>query len=180
MRQIVLDTETTGSSPTQGHRIIELGCIEIINRRITGKIYHQYLKPDRKIDECAIEVHGITNEMLQNKPCFADIHEEFLDFVRGAELIIHNAQFDIGFINNELKLTGKFTQPIDELCTVIDTLLLARKIHPGKKNSLNALCKLYNIDNSSRQRHGALLDAEILAEIWLAMSNRNPTSFIQK
>ncbi|NOZ37104.1 MAG: DNA polymerase III subunit epsilon [Gammaproteobacteria bacterium] len=170
MRYIVLDTETTGLEPAQGHRIIEIGCVEVINRRITGKNYHQYLNPDRDIDEGAIEVHGITNEMLEDKPRFADIAEEFLNFIRGAELVIHNARFDVGFINHELKLLDKAAQPVGEFCTVLDTLALARKMHPGQKNSLDALCKRYNIDNSARDLHGALLDAEILAETWLAMT----------
>ncbi len=170
MRYIVLDTETTGLEPSQGHRIIEIGCVEVINRRITGKNYHQYLNPDRVIDEGAIEVHGITNEMLEDKPRFADISEEFLNFIRGAELVIHNARFDVGFINHELKLLDKAAQPVNEFCTVLDTLALARKMHPGQKNSLDALCKRYQIDNSARELHGALLDAEILAETWLAMT----------
>ncbi len=170
MRYIVLDTETTGLEPAQGHRIIEICCVEVIGRRITGRNYHQYLNPDREIDEGAIEVHGITNEMLEDKPRFADICEEFLNFIRGAELVIHNARFDVGFINHELKLLDKAAQPVSEFCAVLDTLALARKMHPGQKNSLDALCKRYNIDNSARDLHGALLDAEILAETWLAMT----------
>ncbi len=170
MRYIVLDTETTGLEPAQGHRIIEIGCVEVINRRITGRNYHQYLNPDREIDEGAMEVHGISNEMLEDKPRFADIAEEFLNFIRGAELVIHNARFDVGFINHELTLLDKAAPPVSEFCTVLDTLALARKMHPGQKNSLDALCKRYNIDNSARELHGALLDAEILAETWLAMS----------
>jgi len=170
MRYIVLDTETTGLDPAQGHRIIEIGCVEVINRRVTGKNYHQYLNPDREIDEGAIEVHGITNEMLEDKPRFADISEEFLNFIRGAELVIHNARFDVGFINHELKLLDKAAPLVAEFCSVLDTLALARKMHPGQKNSLDALCKRYHIDNSARDLHGALLDAEILAETWLAMS----------
>ncbi len=170
MRYIVLDTETTGLEPAQGHRIIEIGCVEVINRRITGRNYHQYLNPDREIDGGAIDVHGITNEMLEDKPRFADIAEEFLTFIRGAELVIHNARFDVGFINHELKLLDEAAQPVSEFCAVLDTLALARKMHPGQKNSLDALCKRYNIDNSARDLHGALLDAEILAETWLAMT----------
>ncbi|VAX12844.1 DNA polymerase III epsilon subunit [hydrothermal vent metagenome] len=170
MRYIVLDTETTGLEPAQGHRIIEIGCVEVINRRITGRNYHQYINPDREIDEGAIEVHGISNEMLEDKPRFADIVEEFLNFIRGVELVIHNARFDVGFINHELKMLDKTAQPVSEFCTVLDTLALARKMHPGQKNSLDALCKRYNIDNSARELHGALLDAEILAETWLAMT----------
>jgi len=170
MRYIVLDTETTGLEPSQGHRIIEIGCVEVINRRVTGRHYHQYLNPDREIDEGAVEVHGITNEMLEDKPRFADIAGEFLDFIRGAELVIHNARFDVGFINHELKLLDSAAQPLSEFCSVLDTLALARKMHPGQKNSLDALCKRYDIDNSARELHGALLDAEILAETWLAMT----------
>lgn len=170
MRYIVLDTETTGLDPKQGHRIIEIGCVEVINRRVTGKNYHQYINPDREIDEGAIEVHGITNEMLEDKPRFADISGDFLNFIRGAELVIHNARFDVGFINHELKLLDVAAAPVSEFCTVLDTLALARKMHPGQKNSLDALCKRYYIDNSARDLHGALLDAEILAETWLAMT----------
>ncbi len=170
MRHIVLDTETTGLEPSQGHRIIEIGCVEVINRRLTGRNYHQYLNPDREVDEGAIEVHGITNEMLADKPRFADIAEEFLDFIRGAELVIHNARFDVGFINHELKLLDAKAEPVTAFCSVLDTLALARKLHPGQKNSLDALCKRYDIDNSARELHGALLDAEILAETWLAMT----------
>lgn len=169
MRQIVLDTETTGLEPTQGHRIIEIGCVELINRRITENRYHQYLNPDREIDAGAVEVHGITTDFLADKPRFANIVDDFINFIRGAELIIHNAPFDVGFINNELKLLGQQAS-IDKICTVTDTLVLARKMHPGQKNSLDALCKRYNIDNSQRELHGALLDAEILAETYLAMT----------
>ncbi len=170
MRQIVLDTETTGLEPEQGHRIIEIGCVELINRRLTGNTYHQYLNPEREIDAGAVDVHGITNEFLADKPVFADIAEEFLRFIRGAELIIHNAPFDVGFINHELKLLDPEHEPVDGFCTILDTLSLARNLHPGQKNSLDALCKRYEIDNSARELHGALLDAEILAEVYLAMT----------
>ncbi|MFQ5470987.1 MAG: DNA polymerase III subunit epsilon [Gammaproteobacteria bacterium] len=170
MRQIVLDTETTGLEPAQGHRIIEVGCVELVNRRLTGKHYHQYLQPDREIDDGAIEVHGITNEFLADKPCFSDVVEEFLAFVKGDELIIHNAPFDVGFINNELKLLNRGLGKIDDVCSILDTLRLARKQHPGQRNSLDALCKRYDIDNSQRTLHGALLDAEILADVYLAMT----------
>ena len=170
MRQIILDTETTGLEPSEGHRIIEIGCVELINRKFTGTTYHQYLQPDREIDEGAIEVHGITNEMLADKPRFPDIAEEFLTFIRGAELVIHNAPFDVGFINNELKLLNAGHGYVEELCGVVDTLVMARKLHPGQKNNLDALCKRYSIDNSHRELHGALLDAEILAELYLAMT----------
>jgi len=172
MRQIVLDTETTGLEPSEGHRIIEIGCVELQNRRLTGNHYHQYLNPGREIDAGAIEIHGITNEQLADKPKFADIVKDFLEFINGAELIIHNAPFDIGFINTELVLmNGKRAAPrIDELCGVIDTLKLAREKHPGQKNDLDSLCKRYSVDNSSRTLHGALLDAEILADVYLAMT----------
>ena len=170
MRQIVLDTETTGLEPSDGHRIIEIGCVELVNRRHTGRSFHQYLQPDRTIDEGAIEVHGITNEFLVDKPRFADVVDDFLEFVRDAELIIHNAPFDVGFLNHELKLLDSGGHRLDAYCTVLDTLALARKLHPGQKNSLDALCKRYTVDNSRRELHGALLDAEILADVYLAMT----------
>jgi len=170
MRQIILDTETTGLEPSEGHRIIEIGCVELLNRKFTGNTYHQYLQPDREIDDGAIEVHGITNEMLADKPRFADIAEDFLDFIRDAELVIHNAPFDVGFLNHELKLLGGNHGRVDDFCGVVDTLVMARKLHPGQKNNLDALCKRYDIDNSHRELHGALLDAEILAELYLAMT----------
>jgi len=170
MRQIVLDTETTGLEPSQGHRIIEIGCVELVDRRLTGKHFHQYLQPDRDIDEGAIEVHGITNEYLKDKPRFPDVVTDYLDFIRGAELIIHNAPFDVGFINAELKLLDGDWNDLEHYCSILDTLMLARKLHPGQKNSLDALCKRYNIDNSQRTLHGALLDAEILADVYLAMT----------
>lgn len=170
MRQIVLDTETTGLEPSQGHRIIEIGCVELVNRRLTGKHYHQYLQPDRDIDEGAIEVHGITNEFLADKPRFADVVTDFMDFVRGAELVIHNAPFDVGFLNHELKQLGITPARLEESCTILDTLALARKMHPGQKNSLDALCKRYDVNNTHRELHGALLDAEILADVYLAMT----------
>jgi len=170
MRQVVLDTETTGLEPTQGHRIIEIGCVELVNRRLTGKHYHQYLQPDREIDEGAIEVHGISNEFLADKPRFADVVGDFMDFVRGAELVIHNAPFDMGFLNNELKLLGHSDAPLEAHCTVLDTLGLARKMHPGQKNNLDALCKRYEVNNAHRELHGALLDAEILADVYLMMT----------
>ncbi len=171
MRQIVLDTETTGLEPSKGHRIIEIGCVELDNRRLTGRHYHQYIQPERDIEEQAIEVHGITNEFLKDKPIFVDVMDEFMAFVEGAELIIHNAPFDIGFINHELANYGhnKF-QPITEYCSVIDTLVMARQKHPGQKNNLDALCKRYGVDNSQRDLHGALLDSEILADVYLLMT----------
>ncbi len=170
MRQIVLDTETTGLEPADGHRIIEIGCVELLERRLTGSTYHQYIQPDRQIDAGAIEVHGITNESLADKPRFADIVEEFLDFVRGAELIIHNAPFDVGFLNHEFGLLQVSPGTVTDHCTVLDTLALARRLHPGQRNNLDALCRRYEIDNSQRDLHGALLDAEILADVYLAMT----------
>ena len=169
-RQIILDTETTGLEPSQGHRIIEIGAVEMIDRRLTGNHFHQYLQPDRDIDEGAMEVHGITPEFLADKPRFADVVEDFLNFIRGAELIIHNAPFDIGFINHELAMLGPQWGQVGHFCTVMDTLLLARQLHPGQKNNLDALCRRYEIDNSRRELHGALLDSEILADVYLAMT----------
>jgi DNA polymerase-3 subunit epsilon len=169
-RQVVLDTETTGISTADDHRIIEIGCVELINRRLTGETFHQYINPKRDIDDGAIEVHGITNEFLADKPVFADIAEAFLKFIDGAELIIHNAPFDVGFIDHELnKLEGE-TRRVNTIATVLDTLKMARDKHPGQKNNLDALCKRYDVDNSNRELHGALLDAEILADVYLAMT----------
>ncbi len=170
MRQIVLDTETTGLEPKQGHRIIEIGCVELINRRLTGNNFHQYINPERGIDEGAVEVHGITERFLADKPRFADVAEEFLDYARGAELIIHNAPFDVGFLDHELGMLSEPPSPLRELCEIIDTLVMARSMHPGQRNSLDALCKRYGIDNTHRQLHGALLDAEILADVYLIMT----------
>jgi len=169
MRQIVLDTETTGLSPADGHRIIEIGCVELVGRRLTGNNYHQYIQPEREIDTGAIEVHGITNEFLADKPVFADLVEEFIDYIRGAELIIHNAPFDVGFMNHEFRQC-KRREAVEDLCVVLDTLALARRLHPGQKNSLDALCKRYEVNNAHRELHGALLDAEILADVYLAMT----------
>jgi len=170
MRQIVLDTETTGLEPSDGHRIIEIGCVELVNRRLTGNTYHQYINPDRTIDAGAIEVHGITNESLADKPRFSEIVDEFITFTRDAELIIHNAPFDVGFINHEFSLLDKSPGTVTDYCTVLDTLTLARRMHPGQRNSLDALCRRYEIDNSRRELHGALLDAEILADVYLIMT----------
>ncbi|MBE9516639.1 MAG: DNA polymerase III subunit epsilon [Proteobacteria bacterium] len=175
MRQIVLDTETTGLEPEAGHRIIEIGCVELINRRLTGNNYHQYIQPDREIDDGAIEVHGITNESLVDKPRFDAIAADFIEYVRGAELIIHNAPFDTGFLNNEFRLmmeAGKADSlpKIEDICKITDTLKTARTMHPGQRNSLDALCKRYEIDNSQRTLHGALLDSEILADVYLSMT----------
>lgn len=169
-RQVVLDTETTGLNPQEGHRIIEIGCVELINRRLTGKRFHVYINPDRLCDDGAIEVHGITNQFLEDKPRFKDIFEDFIAFIRGAELIIHNAPFDIGFINHELSLLNNKARTVAEYSPVFDTLAYARKKHPGQRNSLDALCKRYGIDNSHRDLHGALLDAEILADVFLLMT----------
>ena len=169
-RQIVLDTETTGLDPSDGHRIIEIGCVELVDRKLTGNRYHQYINPEREIDAGAIEVHGITNEKLADKPRFADIVEDFLGFVSGAELVIHNAPFDVGFIDAELKRLRAGHGELTKYCTVLDTLAMARRMHPGQKNNLDALCKRYAVDNSSRDLHGALLDAEILADVYLLMT----------
>lgn len=175
MRQIVLDTETTGLEPSEGHRIIEIGCVELVKRRLTGENYHKYLNPDRVIDDGAIEVHGITNEMLADKPRFPDVVHEFLEFVKDAELIIHNAPFDVGFINHELALIDPGLGKIEDYCTILDTLTMARKMHPGQRNSLDALCKRYDIDNAHRTLHGALLDSEILADVYLRMTGGQKT-----
>ena len=170
VRQVVLDTETTGLSPKDGHRIIEIGCVELINRRLTNNTFHVYINPKRVIDEGAIAVHGISNEFLEDKPLFEDIAEEYLAFTKGAELIIHNAPFDVGFLNHELALLKGRAVKVEDQSTVFDTLPFARKKHPGARASLDALCKRYGIDNSHRELHGALLDAEILAEVYLAMT----------
>ena len=170
MRQIVLDTETTGLETSQDHRIIEIGCVELVNRKLTGKHYHQYINPQRKVDEGAMQVHGITDEFLEDKPLFANIVDEFLAFVGDAELVIHNAPFDVGFINHELSKLTKYPKSIAGLCSIIDTLAIARNKHPGQRNNLDALCKRYAVDNSQRDLHGALLDAEILADVYLIMT----------
>ncbi|HWV16659.1 MAG TPA: DNA polymerase III subunit epsilon [Cellvibrio sp.] len=170
MRQIVLDTETTGLETSQGHRIIEIGCVELFNRRLTGRHYHQYINPEREVDAGAFQVHGISNEMLADKPVFAKISAEFIEFIGDADLIIHNAAFDIGFINAEFSRLNPRPDYIETRCKVIDTLLLARAKHPGQKNNLDALCKRYGVDNSQRDLHGALLDAEILADVYLLMT----------
>ena len=171
-RQVVLDTETTGLNPQEGHRVIEIGCVELINRRITRNHFHVYINPGRTIDAGAIEVHGITNEFLKDKPLFKSIAEDFIAFIQGAEVIIHNAPFDVGFLNHEFHLLPKKLGQMEDYSTVFDSLVFARKKHPGQRNSLDALCKRYNIDNSHRQLHGALLDAEILAEVYLLMTGR--------
>lgn len=173
MKQVVLDTETTGLSPDEGHRIIEIGCVELIDRKLSGKRFHAYLNPDREIDQGAIEVHGLDNDFLADKPRFTEVVDDFLLFVQSAELIIHNAPFDVGFLNAELKRTSTPEKPsvkLESYCTILDTLVLARKMHPGQRNSLDALCKRHGVDNRHRDLHGALLDAEILAEVYLAMT----------
>jgi len=170
MRQIILDTETTGLEADRGHRIIEIGCVELVNRRLTGRRFHRYLNPERDIDEGAVAVHGITRAQLESEPRFREITAELLDFCDGAELVIHNAAFDVGFLDAELKrLPGEF-KPMLSRCRVLDTLALARELHPGQRNSLDALCKRYSVDNSQRDLHGALLDAMILADVYLAMT----------
>ena len=169
-RQIVLDTETTGLDPSQGHRIIEIGCVEIVNRRLTQNHWHHYLNPDREIDAGAFDVHGISTEFLQDKPRFSELADDFLDYIRGAELIIHNAPFDVGFLNHELSLLEEDRPRIADLSRILDTLVMARQMHPGQKNNLDALCRRYEIDNSARTLHGALLDSEILADVYLLMT----------
>ncbi|MCO1333299.1 DNA polymerase III subunit epsilon [Microbulbifer sp. OS29] len=171
MRQVVLDTETTGLDPKSGHRIIEIGCVELVNRKLTGRHYHQYINPQRQVEDGAMEVHGITNEFLVDKPVFAQIADDFMSFCEGAELVIHNAPFDVGFINAELRLLGSPRwRSVSAHCSVLDTLALARGKHPGQKNNLDALCKRYFVDNSQRDLHGALLDAEILSDVYLMMT----------
>ena len=180
VRQIVLDTETTGLDIAEGHRIIEIGCVELVNRRLTRNNFHQYLNPDRKIDDGALAVHGITGEFLQNKPRFSDIVQDFLSFIRDAELVIHNADFDVGFINCELKKISAKLGEIGDYCTVLDTLKMARQAHPGQRNDLDALCKRYEIDSGHRDLHGALLDAEILADVYLAMTGGQTTLLLDE
>jgi DNA polymerase III subunit epsilon len=169
VRQVVLDTETTGLEVADGHRIIEIGCVELVHRRPSGRTWQRYLRPERDVDVGALAVHGITNEFLAAQPRFADIAAEFLEFIDGAELVIHNASFDVGFLDAELKQAG-VERTIAAACRVLDTLALSRKLHPGQRNSLDALCKRYCVDNSNRELHGALLDARILADVYLAMS----------
>jgi DNA polymerase III subunit epsilon len=178
MRQIILDTETTGLDPRSGHRIIEVACIEMVNRRLTGRHLHKYTNPEREIDEGAQAVHGISLEFLADKPKFADIADEFLEFINGAELVIHNAPFDLGFLNAELRRLDRV--PVETICSgVIDTLRMAKDLHPGKRNSLDALCERYEIDNSGRTLHGALLDTELLADVFLAMTRGQNSLMIE-
>lgn len=169
MRQIVLDTETTGIDPAEGHRIIEIGCVELFERQLTGRHYHVYINPDREVEEEAISVHGITNEFLADKPRFDEIAREFFEFIEGAELVIHNAAFDVGFMDSEFARL-KPVRKVADHCSVLDTLAIARRRHPGQRNSLDALCKRYGVDNSNRELHGALLDAEILADVFLLLT----------
>jgi DNA polymerase-3 subunit epsilon len=177
MRQIVLDTETTGLEVEQQHRVIEIGCVELVNRRLTGRRFHRYLNPERDIDEGAQAVHGLSREQLSTEPTFAQVHAEFLEFVQGAELIIHNAPFDVAFLDAEFARAAAAAPPVKvtEICRVLDTLVLARQMHPGQRNNLDALCKRYSVDNSHRDHHGALLDARILAEVYLAMTGGQAT-----
>ncbi|MDX1676482.1 DNA polymerase III subunit epsilon [Arsukibacterium sp.] len=169
-RQIILDTETTGINPREGHRIIEIGCVELVNRRFTGNNYHVYINPEREIEAEAVAVHGITNERLAHEPKFRDIAKSFFDYIQGAELVIHNAAFDVGFIDHEFARLTPALPPVQQYCAVLDTLKLARELHPGQKNNLDALCRRYDINNSHRTLHGALLDAEILADVYLLMT----------
>jgi len=173
LRRIVLDTETTGLEPEAGHRVIELACLELQGRRLTGRHFHRYVNPERAIDAAASQVHGLTDEDLADKPRFADIADEFVEFVEGAELLIHNAPFDVAFLDAELALLGR--PPLATFCAVSDTLAMARELHPGKKNSLDALCERYAVDHSRRTLHGALLDAQLLADVWLAMTRGQET-----
>lgn len=170
MRQLVLDTETTGLVIEQGNRILEIGAVELVNRKLTGRHYHVYVNPEHEVEEGALEVHGISNEFLADKPLFAAVADEFIEFIRGAELLIHNAPFDVGFLDHELKKLGGDYGLIADYCEVVDTLAMARQMHPGQRNTLDALCKRYAVDNSQRDLHGALLDAEILADVYLYMT----------
>lgn len=170
MRQVVLDTETTGLEPDQEHRIIEVGCIELIDRKITGRTFHQYINPERDSDDGALEVHGLSRRFLADKPLFVDIWEDFFDFIKGAQLVIHNAAFDVAFINCEMSRLADGAGKLEDYCTIVDSLAIARAKHPGQKNSLDALCRRYNVDNSQREVHGALLDAEILADVFLLLT----------
>jgi DNA polymerase-3 subunit epsilon len=180
VRQVVLDTETTGINPQLGHRIIEIGCVELIDRKLTGNHYHVYINPERVVEQEAIDVHGITNEFLADKPLFAEIAQEFLEYIKGAELVIHNAAFDVGFINHEFNLLVNKIPPVENYCGVLDTLAMAREKHPGQKNNLDALCKRYGINNSHRELHGALLDSEILADVYLLLSGGQTSLSLDK
>ena len=170
MRQVILDTETTGLEWSLGHRVIEIGCIELLGRQLTDRRFHKFINPERSIDHGALEVHGISGESLLGKPKFSEIADELLEFISDSELVIHNADFDIGFLNNELLLSGRDVGRIEDICSIQDTLQLARQLHPGQRNSLDALCRRYGVDNSHRTLHGAMLDAEILTDVYLAMT----------
>jgi len=176
LRQVIIDTETTGIGHAAGHRVIEIGCLELIDRQLTGEQFHVYLNPDRAIDEGAAKVHGIRNEFLQDKPRFNEVMADFISFVDGAELIIHNAPFDVGFLNAELK-RASWGKSLDSHCSILDTLVLAKKKHPGQRNNLDALCKRYDVGNSHRKLHGALLDSELLGYVYLAMTGGQATLF---
>lgn len=178
-RQIVLDTETTGLQVEAGHRIIEIGCVEMIDRKLTGKTFHHYINPEREIDAGALAVHGITNDFLHDKPIFRDIAAHLMEFISGAELIIHNAPFDLSFLDHELALSRAGWKSITNYCTVTDTLLIARKLHVGQRNNLDALCKRYYVENTRREYHGALLDAHLLAQVYLAMTGGQGNFFEQ-
>ncbi|MEC8561480.1 MAG: DNA polymerase III subunit epsilon [Pseudomonadota bacterium] len=180
MRQVVLDTETTGLDWSQGHRIIEIGCVEILDRRISKSYFHTYINPSRAIDVGAQQVHGISADFLADKPVFSKIADQFLSYVADAELIIHNAPFDLGFLNAEFEILDKNNSPIDGKCSIFDTLTFAREKHPGQRNSLDALCKRYNVDNQNRIVHGALLDANLLAEVYLAMTGGQTSMQLQE
>jgi DNA polymerase III subunit epsilon len=169
MRLVILDTETTGLSPEEGHRIIEVGCVEVVNRKVTGRVFHRYLNPEREIDEGAFRVHGLSSQFLQDKPLFSEVAAELIDFVQGAEVVIHNAAFDVKFLDAELHRLDRF-RSFANYCAIKDTLLMAREKHPGQKNNLDALCKRYKVDNTHRELHGALLDAHLLARVYLAMT----------
>ena len=175
VREVVLDTETTGLDPADGHRVIEIGCVEVLNRRRTGRHFHVYLNPEREVDAGAMDVHGLTDAFLADKPLFSEICDEFLAFVDGARLVIHNASFDIGFLDHELRLLGGTRTSMADQCEVLDTLALARRMHPGQRASLDALCKRYEISNAHREFHGALLDAELLGDVYLAMTTGQST-----
>lgn len=170
LRQIILDTETTGLEPEKGHRVIEVGCLEMVNRRITGSTFHRYINPQREIEQDAAAVHGITNDFLQDKPLFRDVVDELIAYIDGAELIIHNAPFDVNFLDHEFRWAGSRYLEVKDYCTVFDTLVYARRKHPGQRNSLDALCSRYHVDNSNRDLHGALLDAELLAQVYLLLT----------
>lgn len=179
IRQIVLDTETTGISVKDGHRMIEIGCVEMVDRRLTGNTFHHYMNPGREVEAGAIAVHGITNEFLQDKPAFATIAKEMVEFIAGSELIIHNAPFDLSFLDYELSFCARGFKRVTDYCQVIDTLPMARQMHAGQRNSLDALCKRYGVDNTKREWHGALLDAHLLAQVYLAMTGGQGSFFEQ-